>query len=303
MSTNEIDLRGRLALGAANLALVLAFSLAANAAQNAVLVAPDVTARLGTVLPATVDDDGVAVDDGAGTALPALSTITATIPYNAEIAALDQDTGGSWLIVLDTTTPLPGLASPATPLQVLRYRPATMDFEVALDVVAVNPPGFPPDAKIDALAVRPGGDLVMSFDTTVAIPGRFTCDDEDLVSYNFPSNSWGLFFDGSALGVAEGLDLDAATDVTLAGRALVSFDASGVVGGVSFDDEDVLEYCCFGSGTPAYAMHFDGGVSDPVDWTAADLNALPEPSTSAQLCAGAIALAALARISRRGRRS
>jgi hypothetical protein len=42
-------------------------------------------------------------------------------------------------------------------------------------------------------------------------------------------------------------------------------------------------------------MHFDGSTSDPTDWPAADLVALPEPGFLPSPPSGALALAALRR--------
>ena len=287
MATNQLDL----GLRVASLALVLALAHGASA-QNRVLATPDVTATLGTAVSATVDDDDIAVDNGAGVVNPALAPVVAALPLNVELAAMDRDLAGNWLIVPDITTPLPGLAAtaPATPRSVLRYRPATADFVLVLDVSAAVA-GFPSNARIDALAVASDGDLLLSFDTSVSIPGA-PCNDEDVVRYDAGTNSWSLSYDGSANGIAEGLDVDAATRDVATGRLLFSFDGGGVAGGVSFDDEDVLS---FDSGAGTYAKYFDGSTSDPTDWPPTDLVALPEPAVLVQLCAGAMALAALAR--------
>lgn len=275
-------------------ALVVAVAHQASAQAGAIVV-PDVTTRLGTVQSATIDDDDIAVDGGTGFVSPVLASLTAAIPVGAEIAAIDSDPSGKWWIVLDTTAQLPGLSvnAPATPLKVLRFRPATADFEFVLDLVG-QIAGFPPEARIDALVVRTSGDLFLSFDVTVAIPGRFTCDDEDLVAYNFGSGSWSLVFDGSARGIAEGLDLDAASApaVLSTNPLLISFDGGGSAGSVAFDDEDVLAYDVLAS---TYTMHFDGSSSDPDDWPAADLVAVPEPGALIQGCVGAAALAGLVR--------
>ena len=66
--------------------------------------------------------------------------------------------------------------------------------------------------------------------------------------------------------------------------------------GVSFDDEDVLSFDTLGL---TYAMHFDGSASDPVNWPAVDLVALPEPGRAAAIACGATALALLAQRRRR----
>jgi hypothetical protein len=80
------------------------------------------------------------------------------------------------------------------------------------------------------------------------------------------------------------------------GKSLLSFDASGAVGGIPFDDEDVL---AFDTSTLSYSMHFDASLSDPADWPAADLVALPEPGDSLALLSGVALLAWLERARRR----
>ena len=91
-------------------------------------------------------------------------------------------------------------------------------------------------------------------------------------------------------GIDEALDVDAAQHLGGPNWAL-SFDTSGSVGGIDFDDEDVLEY----DGS-AWTLAFDGSTQDP-DWAAADLDAVfvPEPAQCVMLVAGALTLGALRR--------
>jgi hypothetical protein len=78
------------------------------------------------------------------------------------------------------------------------------------------------------------------------------------------------FFDASLAGVAPGLDLDAAHYLATDGSLLLSFDGSGVVGGISFDDEDVLRLDPLGG---IWSMAFDAS-SYHAGWSPADLDAL-----------------------------
>src|SRR4030095_15192055 len=97
-------------------------------------------------------------------------------------------------------------------------------------------------------------------------------------------------FDGSAKGVPAELDLDAAQRAATGNNLLLSFDGSGSVGGVACDDEDVVAFDPVAS---TFSMYFDGSVSDPTDWPAADLVGLPEPGAGASLLDGVAALGAL----------
>jgi hypothetical protein len=261
-------------------------------AQNGVLFSPDITAPLGTVGPATVADDDAATDDAAGTVTPVLLTMLgAAVPVNTEVAGLELSSSIPAALSLDITAPLPGLpvVSPAVPQDVVSWDPNTDTYSLTFDG-SVN--GVPPNARIDAVSRNTAGDLLLSFDITLALPGVGIVDDEDLVEF-----SGGLFsmeFDGSANGIAAGLDLDAASRETeTSGDLLLSFDGSGITpGGFAFDDEDTLR---FDPGLGTWTMFADASASDPVDWPATDLVALPEPGFAASLLAGATSLALLSK--------
>ena len=131
------------------------------------------------------------------------------------------------------------------------------------------------DARADAVTTMPAigplgptGALVilLSWDISVKLENGTVVDDEDLWG---PENN-GLFFDGSAAGVDSALNLDAAHYLPGTDQLLLSFDGSGVVGGVAFDDEDVLRYDRLGQ---TWAMAYDASLKD-VAWVPADLDAL-----------------------------
>lgn len=195
------------------------------------------------------------------------------------------------MLTVDTTVALPGLpvASPAEPRDVVRFDPATSAFSVYFDGAANS---VPTGVAIDAEATGSSGELLLSFDTAVALPGAGTVDDEDLVA--FAAGSYSPFFDGSAQGLATDLDLDAAHRVGGPNpKLLLSFDGSGTIGGIPFDDEDVL---AFDTTAHTWSMYFDGSASDQIDWPAADLIALPEPALASFLV-GAGALVGFAHFS------
>ena len=112
----------------------------------------------------------------------------------------------------------------------------------------------------------------------------------------FDGATFNMLFDGSAASVPASLDVDAA-HVLPSGNFAVSFDGSGQLGGVDFDDEDVLEYDPSGG---TWTLVYDGSA-EHATWTSADLNAvaLPEPSLLLQLSAGLAWLVALARLRNR----
>lgn len=257
------------------------------------IFSPDITAQYGTVVPALVEDEDAANDDAAGTvAIPAyLGSMFGAIPASAEVAGFELSSSGAvgFLLTLDTTVALPGLpaGSPAEPRDVVRFDPSTVSFSVFFDGSANS---VPDGVAIDAVAANASDQLLLSFDTTVSLPGVGAVDDEDLV--RFASGSYSMEYNGSVFSIPAELDLDAAHRVKSSNSLLLSFDSSGSVGGVAFDDEDVL---AFDMVALTYAMHFDGSTSDPTDWPAADLVGLPEPDVAVSLLFGALALGAAKR--------
>lgn len=264
-------------------------------AQVPIFFVPETTAPLGTVGPSTLADDDAGADDAAGTVTPVLLTMLgAAVPASAEVAGLELSSTVPALLALDITAPLPGLAVPADPRDVVAWDPNTSTYSLVFDGAAE---GVPANARIDAVSYESSGFfLLLSFDTTVSLPGGVTADDEDLVAW-VPGPFYALFFDGSANGVPPGLDLDAASRVTpSADIQLLSFDGSGVIAGIPFDDEDAL---LFDPGSSTWLMVADSSLSDPVDWPATDLVALPEPGSQLSLLAGAALLAWLSRRAKR----
>jgi len=110
-----------------------------------------------------------------------------------------------------------------------------------------------PTPNVDAFTVLASGDILISFDDTVTIPGLSggpsgnTVQDEDIVTFT-PTNlgevtagSWTFYFDGSdvALNVA-GEDIDALA-VDAVGNLWISFEGGwDVGGGLTGFDEDIL---------------------------------------------------------------
>ena len=239
-------------------ALCLAPSVS-RATVIAVKYSPDITVVLGGV---TVYDEDVADDDLAGTVV---LTSVGTIPAASDVNAYHHEAGGEDLLSFDTTVSLSGGIT-AEPRDVVRSNGATFSLEFNGSIAGV-PSGVVVDAVTRDIS---SGDLLLSFDTTVelvAASGTITVDDEDLVS--FDGSVFGSVFDGSGAGVPAGLDLDGAHSLG-GGKLAVSLDGSGTLGGVSFDDEDVLEY---DPRTGAWGMAYDASTQQ-AGWAGADLVAV-----------------------------
>lgn len=271
------------------LAAALGLGLASAASAQDLLFSPDITADLGAGPSAVLDDDDAGVDDGAG----GVTALLPPLPSGVDVIALHDIGGGILWLSLDTTAPLPGLGAPAEPRDVVAWDQNVGTFSLLFDGSAA---GVPANARVDALTIDPGGDLAMSFDITVVLPGPLTAADEDLVT--FLGGAFGMFFDGSAAGVPTSTDLDGA-HMDLPGTVLLlSFDTSGSVAGLSYDDEDVVAY---DTGAGTFALYQDSSATtDPVDWPPADLVAvsLPEPGSLPAALACLTALAGLARVRR-----
>lgn len=235
---------------------LLAASLPAGAATplRSIAVSPDVALALAG---ATLDDEEIAEDDLAGGAIVSLP---APVPAGADLTGYHRLSSGDELLSFDVSVALPGFT--AWPGDVVRRSGSayTLAFSATFH-------GAPFAAAVDAIGAVGEGDLLLSFDTTLAI-GGILVQDEDLV--RFDGASFALFFDGSARGVAAGLDLDAVHHLDRNGHLLLSFDGGGSLGGLVFDDDDVLE---FSPGSGTWELAYDGAAFHP-GWEAADLDAL-----------------------------
>ena len=109
--------------------------------------------------------------------------------------------------------------------------------------------GIPNGARIDAVAVTSADMVLLSLDVSVGV-----FDDEDVLRID--GNSLALFLDLSEVGIDPSLDLDG-LDVEESGttRLYVSFDGSGTVDAVPFDDEDIAIYDLT---TQAWGLAYDG---------------------------------------------
>jgi hypothetical protein len=262
--------------------LVLAFSavLALPAAANE--ISTDITVNLG----GTLTDDEDAVEDAAGSVT---QIDLGALPAAADLIGYSIATNGDVLFSLDIAASLPG-GIDTTPRDVVRWNGST--YSIEFDGADHS---IPAGAQVDAIGVV-AGDLLLSFDVTVAL-GNVTAADEDLVRLESTvPDVWSLYFDGSTAGVPAGADLDGADLLDQSGNLALSFDISGSVGGVTFDDEDILEYVEAGG---TWSKRYDGSTAHAA-LAAADVDAVfvPEPMA---LGAGAAALFGLLMATRRRR--
>lgn len=253
------------------LSAFLSLLVGAGTASAQLLYTPDVTVEATGV---TLTPRDVVTDPGSG----ALAPLTLPgLPDGVGLAAVHADANGDWLYVPAISVELPGPVF-ASRRDVVRDAGGTITIE--LDGGAA---GIPLDAAIDALALTGAGELLLSFDTTVALPG-LTVGDEDIARWN--GGLWTLFFDGSSEGVSEDLDVDGAHYAPALDALSMSFDRSGSISGLAFDDEDVLGFDRSGA---TWSFEFDGSARDAA-LAAADLVAVPEPGIGWLVSAGVLSL-------------
>jgi hypothetical protein len=122
--------------------------------------------------------------------------------------------------------------------------------------------------RIDAFSWLSATSLLLSFDTSGAVPGiSGTVDDSDVVRFTATSlgattaGAFTLYFDGSDVGLTtSGEDLDA-VELLPNGRILVSTINAVSVVGLTAEDEDLLEFVptSLGSTTAGtFSLYFDG---------------------------------------------
>jgi hypothetical protein len=245
-------------------------------AQDSVSLSPDTTVELSGVV---FEDQKVVSDDQTG--FVALAPLGA-LPEATDVTAYHLMASGDQLFSLDITANLGGGLT-AAPGDVMRFDGVTdtLEFDASAE-------GIPDGVIVDGVSVHSSGDLVLSFDTTVEL-GGLTASDEDAVRFN--GASFSMLFDGSSKGVPDGLDLDGVEASPSGGLLWVSFDTSGSLGGVDFDDEDILEFDPSG---PTWSLVYDGSALHAA-LAAADVVAVPEPASWLMLVAGMALLGALYR--------
>jgi hypothetical protein len=266
----------------AGLGLLLLIGLAAApaSAQYPVAASPDKA----VVLDATVvTDQSVALDDLAGTTTP---VDLGPLPAGVDVTAYHLRPNGDRLFAIDKPAVLGGVV--VEPRDVVRYDGT--GYQLAWQG---SQQGIPPDVGIDAVTETTNA-LILSFDKAADL-GNIVVADEDLLGRDDFFLTYQLFFDGSAEGIAAGLDLDGVHALD-DGRFAMSFDRAGSVSGVAFADEDVLLFDPAGAPGMQWSLAYDGSAQD-ADWVAADLDAVavPEPAATPGVLAGIAGLAALGR--------
>lgn len=219
------------------------------AASGAIVTHAYATAGTFTVTLTVSDGQGLDTDE-------ALASVTGT--STAKV-----------LFVSSGTQSYPGL--PSVPDEdVVQYDVASGAYSLYFDGSDVGLGG----AALDAFAVLPGGDLLISLTAPTSLaglvggPSGTNVDDSDLVRFTpsaLGANTSGVFtfhFDGSDVGLTQNNEDIDGVDIDAAGKLLISLVGSGNVNGVSgVQDEDVLLFTASGLGAATsgtFSLHLDG---------------------------------------------
>jgi len=174
----------------------------------------------------------------------ALTSAWATTPLQRVRVSSDVTTALSAVTLADEAVAEEELASAAVSLVSLGTLPATADLD-----------GYP---------VLLDGKQLLSFDTTVQLPGGLIAEPSDVVRYD--GTAYTFAFQGRAVGLPRGVNVDA---VAVRGTSLLlSFDISVDLGSLRVEDEDLVLY-----DGAAFSLVFDGsaaGVNPALDLDAAD---------------------------------
>ncbi|HVN84178.1 MAG TPA: hypothetical protein VMW17_04950 [Candidatus Binatia bacterium] len=233
--------------------LVVSLAGQANATPlTALRYTPDIPIAIAGV---TVEPSNVADDNLAGT----VNLVdVGPIPTEAHIDAYQELVFGAHLLSFDVPVSLPGNVV-AMPADVVQY--GSGSYQIVFNAAAH---GVPAEVNTDAVGSF-GNSLLLSFDTPVTL-GSLRIEPRDVAQ--FDGTSFSLFFSGSAAGVPSELNLDGIAALAN-GHVLVSFDGSGTIGAVNFDDEDLLEY---DPTAHTWQLAYDGSVQYPA-WGPANLQA------------------------------
>jgi alpha-tubulin suppressor-like RCC1 family protein len=153
-------------------------------------------------------------------------------------------------------------------------------FSLLFDGSDVGLAGF----GIDAFAVLPNGELLLSFTDEGSVPGiSGTVDDSDVVKFTSTSlgdntsGAFALYFDGSDVGLTgAGEDVDA-VELLPNGHLLLSVVDILSVTGLSADDEDIVEFSpsSLGAATAGtWSLYFDGSDVGLSTTSSEDVDAL-----------------------------
>jgi len=187
------------------------------------------------------DDDLVEYDLSTGSASLYFdgSTVLNDTAYDEDINAIYVLPNGNIILSTKNGASIDGLSFGDDDL--VEYNPATGRASLYLDGSSVLY-DTRRDEEIDAVHILPNGNIILSTKNSGSIDG-LSFGDDDLVEYNPTTGSASLYFDGSTIlyDTPEDEDIDA-VHVLSNGNIILSTRNSGAIGGLNFEDDDLVEY-------------------------------------------------------------
>ena len=131
------------------------------------------------------------------------------------------------------------------------------DYTLFFDGSTAGGTGINGSEDLNAFSVVDNDTILMSFETPSSIPGLGAVDNSDIVQYNFSTDSFSLYFDGSDVELTLANEEIDAMQLLEDGRIVISTRGGGSIdgGAINFEDEDLVVF------TPATL-----GASTSGDW-------------------------------------
>jgi len=208
-----------------------------------------------------------------------------TLVRSGYVTASEPPSSGSlFYLSFLANTSVPGVGTVADE-DVVSYSPSTGTWALYFDGSDVGVGG----GDVDALHVRSDGNLLLSFNNAISVPGLLggpdgeDIDDSDIVLFTFTSSgasttgTFSFYFDGSDVGLTtNGEDIDGLAELS-GGLAFTTSGTVSVSGQRKRRDEDVLLFfdSQLGSTTAGtFQWHFDGSDVGFATSSGEDLGAL-----------------------------
>jgi hypothetical protein len=206
--------------------------------------------------------------------------ISPAVPSGVAIIGYDYVSGAGlpYRIVFDTTVNLGGVTF--TPRDVAQTD-GTGGWSKAFDGAAS---GIPAGVMIDALAHDATGQMLFSLDAFAALPGGINADPRNVMRY--ASGAYSVAHVLSTM-IPSGINLTGLERLSN-GNLLIGLDTTASVGGITANDEDILE---FNPVANTWELNFNGAYND-ADFAPAAINALaatsalPQPPTLTRMTPG-----------------
>jgi hypothetical protein len=258
--------------------------LAGTSHADRILITTRTSAQLSGGL--FLDGDIVAYDLASAATRTIFSEST-TFDGNTNLDAIHRLNDGSILLSASGNMRINGIRYQSG--DVVHYDPQTGTASLFLD----GRDHFGQSANVDAFTIADDGTLLLSMSGNVDINGtRYS--DGDIFAYDPGARTASLILDESAFG--GGADVNGLA-INTNGNLLISTDNATTLGGIGFEDYDIVEYDVLGD---LATIFFDGsqiivgGTDDSDVWGIS----LPEPNTGVLVLLGLAAIAVHRRMGR-----